>query len=127
MIDKKRQENIDAAMKNLYDYIDSLPEDRRAKALAYQAELNRRAGDSPTGMLEVCISEMKKVGNMFQALSKKAEKGLNKLTDKVLEAEAKKQYDYETDNHPTIHSNLFPAWEELSDEERSERINRLLK
>lgn len=36
------------------------------------------------------------------------------------EAEGRRLYIRHTDNHPTIHSNRFPAWSELSDTERSE-------
>lgn len=29
---------------------------------------------------------------------------------------AKQKYNEETNNHPTIHTNRFPLWEELSEE-----------
>ena len=34
--------------------------------------------------------------------------------------EAKRLYEKYTDNHPTIHSNRFPPWEELTPEQRDE-------
>lgn len=39
---------------------------------------------------------------------------------KVRTRGAKKIYDYETDNDPIVHSNRFPSWEELTDEQKTE-------
>jgi hypothetical protein len=38
-------------------------------------------------------------------------------------AEARRRYDHSTDNHPTIHSNRFPTWGELSAGERKRWID----
>jgi hypothetical protein len=37
-----------------------------------------------------------------------------------LTQQAKALYNKETDNHPTIHCNRFPSWEELSESEKDE-------
>lgn len=36
--------------------------------------------------------------------------------------EAKKAYEYMTDNHPTIHSNRFASWSELSQDSKDRYI-----
>ena len=76
MLSPDRQANIDKAVKALYDYIDSLPPGKREKALEYQAELVRKAEKSPNGMMDVCMSEMKK-------LNSKLEKSLKSFVDIV--------------------------------------------
>lgn len=42
-----------------------------------------------------------------------------------VETTAQKLYEQHTDNHPTIHSNRFPAWSELTQQERDQWIAKL--
>ena len=35
---------------------------------------------------------------------------------------ARRQYDHEINNDPVVHTNRFPAWDELSEAERARRI-----
>lgn len=37
-----------------------------------------------------------------------------------IERQAKLMYTYHIDNHPTIHSNRFPSWSELSEETKDQ-------
>jgi len=38
--------------------------------------------------------------------------------EEIIEAAAELEYNMETENHPTIHSNRFPSWGELREKER---------
>lgn len=38
---------------------------------------------------------------------------------------AKKRYEDRTNNHPTIHCNRFPSWEELTDAEREKLVQEI--
>ena len=117
MLKNDRKARIDAATKALYDYIDSLPPEKRVKALEYQAEITRKAAKSPGGMLDVCVNEMKRLnGKLNAALSGFVDAIKEKESEIVLDNDAdfKAKYNASWANDPMIHTSCIPSWEELS-------------
>lgn len=44
-----------------------------------------------------------------------------------METEARKAYNAYTANHPTIHCNRFPSWDELTDQQKQDWIDKVKK
>ena len=116
---------IDASVVEVAAPVAPTPENPIAMALAlFPVDLPGQSfvvnGDRLTADGDDRFYSAKKVEAFIDAMHEQITKAaLSAAQPQVLSDAGRKAYTHMTDNHPTIHSNRFPGWNELDDAERT--------